>query len=226
MIQSASSTWSTTDSCISSSSRRTSHFSITSIRNSGMVSSDSPTGFRKPVRTGSGPTRSRKAAAEPWSLSAWRSRAGRFIDPWLSFQIRERTKVVMDGQYRVTLAPRGEVAAEKPVVLTFSLARADGSPVSDLQPLMAAGGHCVVIRQDAQTFVHVHPTREVDPSWRGGPDVALETTFPTPRLYKVWGQFHHAGLVVTAAFVLDGVRREQSHGLTPHEERVRHHDHA
>jgi len=43
--------------------------------------------FRKPVRTGSGPTRSRKAAAEPWSRSAWRSRAGRFIDPWLSFQI-------------------------------------------------------------------------------------------------------------------------------------------
>jgi len=162
----------------------------------------------------------------------------------------------MDGQYRVTLAPRGEVAAEKPVVLTFSLARADGSPVRDLQPLMAAGGHCVVIRQDAQTFVHVHPTREVDPSWRGGPDVAFETTFPTPGLYKVWGQFQvdpswrggpdvafettfptpglykvwgqflHASLVVTAAFVLDVVRREQSHSLTPHEERVRHHDHA
>jgi len=132
----------------------------------------------------------------------------------------------MDGQYRVTLAPRGEVAAEKPVVLTFSLARADGSPVRDLEPLMAAGGHCVVIRQDAQTFLHVHPTREVDPSWRGGPDVAFETTFPTPGLYKVWGQFLRAGLVVTAAFVLDVVRREQSHGLTPHEERVRHHDHA
>jgi len=139
---------------------------------------------------------------------------------------RERTKVVMDGQYRVTLAPRGEVAAERTVVLTFSLARADGSPVRDLEPLMAAGGHCVVIRQDAQTFVHVHPTREVDPSWRGGPDVAFATTFPTPGLYKVWGQFLHAGLVVTAAFVLDVVRREQSHGVTPHEERVRHHDHA
>ena len=132
----------------------------------------------------------------------------------------------MDGQYRVTLAPRGEVAAEKPVVLTFSLARADGSPVRDLEPLMAAGGHCVVIRQDAQTFVHVHPTREVDPSWRGGPDVAFETTFPTPGLYKVWGQFLHASLVVRAAFVLDVVRREQSHSLTPHEERVRHHNHA
>jgi len=28
-----------------------------------------------------------KGGAEPWSRSAWRSRAGRFIDPWLSFQI-------------------------------------------------------------------------------------------------------------------------------------------
>ena len=139
---------------------------------------------------------------------------------------QETTKAVMDGRCRVTLALRGAVAAENPVVLTFSLAHADGSPVRDLEPLMAAGGHCVVIRQDAKTFVHVHPTREVDLSWRGGPDVAFETTFPTPGLYKVWGQFLHAGLVITAAFVLDVVRREQSHGLTPHEERVRHHDHA
>jgi len=139
---------------------------------------------------------------------------------------REMTKAVMDGRYRVTLTPRDAVAAEKPVVLTFSLARPDGSPVTDLRPLMSAGGHCVVISEDAQTFVHVHPTREVDASWRGGPDVDFETTFSTPGLYKVWGQFLRVGTVITAAFVLDVAGRGRSDGLTSHEEGVRHHDDA
>ena len=132
----------------------------------------------------------------------------------------------MDGQYRVTLMPRDVVAAERPVVLTFSLARPDGSPVTDLRPLMSAGGHCVVISEDAQTFVHVHRTREVVGSWRGGPDVAFETTFPIPGLYKVWGQFLRVGTIITAAFVLDVAGRGRSDGLTSHEEGVRHDDDA
>ena len=139
---------------------------------------------------------------------------------------REMTKVVNDGRYRVTLAPRDVVAAEKPVVLTFSLACPDGSPVTDLKPIMTAGGHCVVIREDGQTFVHVHPTREVDASWRGGPDVAFETTFVAPGLYKVWGQFLRVGTIITAAFVLDVGGRGRSDGLTSHEEGVRHDDDA
>src|SRR2546422_11332375 len=172
MIQSASSTWSTTDSCISSSSRRTSHFR------------SRPSGTREwclPTRLPVSGSRSvpalgrREAERRRRTLVAFRLEieGGPIHRPLALVPDRERTKVVMDGQYRVTLAPRGEVAAEKPVVLTFSLARADGSPVRDPEPLMAAGGHGVVNRQDAQTFVHVHPTREVDPSWRGGPDVAF-----------------------------------------------------
>ena len=155
-----------------------------------------------------------------------RVKGGLIHQPIAPIPDRETTKAVMDGQYRVTLMPRDVVAAEKPVVLTFSLARPDGSPVTDLRPLMSAGGHCVVISEDAQTFVHVHPTREVDASWRGGPDVAFETTFPAPGLYKVWGQFLRVGKVITAAFVLDVAGRGQSDGLTSHEEGVRHHDDA
>lgn len=139
---------------------------------------------------------------------------------------RETTKAVMNGQYRVTLTPRNAVAAEKPVVLTFSLAHPDERPVTDLRPLMSAGGHCVVISGDAQTFVHVHPTRELDTSWRGGPDVDFEATFPTPGLYKVWGQFLRVGTVITAAFVLDVAGRGRSDGLTSHKEGVRHDDDA
>jgi len=172
------------------------------------------------------------AEAEPTggerALVAFRLRVegGPIHQPIALVPDREMTKAVMDGRYRVTLTPRDAVAAEKPVVLSFSLARPDGSPVTDLRPLMSAGGHCVVISEDAQTFVHVHPTREVDASWRGGPDVDFETTFSTPGLYKVWGQFLRVGTVITAAFVLDVAGRGRSDGLMSHEEGVRHHNHA
>lgn len=36
----------------------------------------------------------------------------------------------------------------------------------------------------------------------GGSDVIFHTNFPTPGLYKVWGQFQHDGRIITAAFVL------------------------
>ena len=113
------------------------------------------------------------------------------------------TKPFLDGRYRVSLAAPGKVAAEKPVVLTFSLADSQSRSIRDLEPLMGAGVHCVVISQDARQFLHVHPVQEVARGWRGGPEVTFGTQFPTFGLYKVWGQFLHRGTVVTAAFVLD-----------------------
>src|SRR5438445_243077 len=79
--------------------------------------------------------------------------------------------------------------------------------------------HLTVVSEDLAFFDHVHPEL-------GNGVFRLAYRFPEAGPYTLWGQFLRAGLVVTAAFVLDVVRREQSHGLTPHEERVRHHDHA
>jgi hypothetical protein len=103
--------------------------------------------------------------------------------------------------YRFELDHGGELRQHSPARLVFRVFRNE-SPVSDLEPLMAAGGHCVIISDDLRDFVHVHPEQDVASDWRGGPEVAFQTAFHRPGSYSVWGQFQHAGRVVTAAFRL------------------------
>jgi uncharacterized membrane protein len=79
-----------------------------------------------------------------------------------------------------------------------------GQPVTDLEPYMGAMGHCAIISQDTGCFLHCHPEQLYPPhkATRGGPDIAFHTEFPTPGLYKVWGQFQRGGRIVVADFVV------------------------
>jgi hypothetical protein len=43
---------------------------------------------------------------------------------------------------------------------------------------------------------------EVEPNWKGGPNVSFRASFPKPGLYKAWGQFQHKGKIMMADFVL------------------------
>jgi hypothetical protein len=54
--------------------------------------------------------------------------------------------------------------------MNFEIRDANNKPISNLEPLMGAGGHCVIIGADSHEFLYVHPAEEVDdvPSWRGG----------------------------------------------------------
>jgi len=81
----------------------------------------------------------------------------------------------------------------------------DGRPINDLQPYIGAMGHCVIISQDTQTYLHCHPEQLLAPTpdARGGPDVPFHTIFPRPGLYKIWGQFKRADRVLIADFVVD-----------------------
>jgi hypothetical protein len=80
-----------------------------------------------------------------------------------------------------------------------------GQPVTDLQPYMGAMGHCAIISQDTQSFLHCHPEQlfPTTPDSRGGPDIAFHTAFPKPGRYKVWAQFKRNGKVIVADFVVD-----------------------
>jgi hypothetical protein len=55
--------------------------------------------------------------------------------------------VVADGQsYQVTLNCQPEqLVASGNVKMTFEIRDANGKPISNLEPLMAAGGHCVIL---------------------------------------------------------------------------------
>jgi hypothetical protein len=80
-----------------------------------------------------------------------------------------------------------------------------GQPVTDLQPYMGAMGHCAIISQDTQMFLHCHPEQlyPCTPDSRGGPTIAFHALFPTAGRYKVWAQFKRGGKIVVADFVVD-----------------------
>jgi hypothetical protein len=118
-------------------------------------------------------------------------------------------EVVSEGQsYQVTLNfQRERLGVGRDTKMTFEIRDANGKPISNLEPLMAAGGHCVIIDADGHEFLHVHPAEEVDDddvaSWRGGPSVSFMANFPKPGLYRAWGQFQHEGRLITADFTFE-----------------------
>jgi hypothetical protein len=119
-------------------------------------------------------------------------------------------EVVTDGQtYQITLDFHQErLGVGRNTKMTFEIRDANGKPISNLEPLMAAGGHCVIIGADGHEFLHVHPAEEVDDdvaSWRGGPSVSFLANFPKPGLYRAWGQFQHEGRLLTADFTFEVV---------------------
>lgn len=80
---------------------------------------------------------------------------------------------------------------------------------SPIEPLMAAGGHCVIIDADSREFLHVHPAEKIGDavSWRGGPPVSFLANFPKAGLYGVWGQFQHEGKLLTVDFTFEVVAK-------------------
>ncbi len=115
--------------------------------------------------------------------------------------------VVAEGQsYQVALNCQPEqLVAGRDIKMTFDIKDANGKPISNLEPLMAAGGHCVIIDADGREFLHVHPAEEVHDvgSWRGGPSVSFLANFPKPGLYRAWGQFQHEGRLLTSEFTFE-----------------------
>lgn len=113
------------------------------------------------------------------------------------------SKVVDSGNYRIDLVVPDHVAVGHNVEITFRVADSKGNPIYDLEPLMAAGGHCVIISSDAKEFLHVHPAEQVlEENWRGGPSVAFSATFPKSGTYRIWEQFQHNSKVITADYDL------------------------
>ena len=124
---------------------------------------------------------------------------------------------VLAGGIRVSLPDSGHLHAGKPQTLTFRLEdAATGDPVRTLQPYLGEPGHVVVISADGGYFAHVHGrslAAGADPHTTAtapaaaatyGPEIAADVVFPTPGLYKVWGQFQpYGGPVITAEFVVN-----------------------
>lgn len=119
-----------------------------------------------------------------------------------------------DG-YTFTLATTpGSPRSGETVRLRFTEQQA-GRTLTNLESYLGALGHVVVLRQEDLEFLHTHPVTERQaPAFAGqAPDgvVEFEVAFPTAGTYKIFGQFQHAGKVLTSEF---GIEVEQGPDTT------------
>jgi hypothetical protein len=126
-----------------------------------------------------------------------------FPDKIVHEQTRLKNVHAQGQSYQIALNCEPELfVAGRDIKMTFEIKDANGEPITNLEPLMAAGGHCVIIDADGREFLHVHPAKEINhvESWRGGPSVSFLANFPKPGLYRAWGQFQHEGRLLTSEF--------------------------
>lgn len=114
--------------------------------------------------------------------------------------IKADTKLVklVDGkEVELTLS---STKAQDEVTLTFNIADAQTKQgISNLEQYLGDVGHVVVLSDDAEKYLHVHPVDEK----ATGPKAEFMTSFPKSGTYKIWGQFQHQGKVFTVPFVVD-----------------------
>ena len=100
--------------------------------------------------------------------------------------------------YKVELSADKDFAMNTPIQLKIHITL-NGKTVTDLDKYLGALAHMVVISEDTEEYLHVHPME----SSNNGPDVMLHSNFPKSGKYKVFMQFNHNGKVSTTDFVVE-----------------------
>jgi hypothetical protein len=75
------------------------------------------------------------------------------------------------------------------ITLTFNIINASPSPY------LGALGHVVIIDQDVNQFIHVHPVSDHE--------TVFQTEFEKPGLYKVWAEFKFEDKVFAFPYVIE-----------------------
>jgi len=103
------------------------------------------------------------------------------------------------GHLEVSLSVSSLRAGED-AVLAFTVRDAESKEaITDLEPYLGAVGHVVIVSEDAEQYLHVHPMDERATR----PEAAFSAVFPSGGNYKLWGQFQHRGEVFTVSFVVN-----------------------
>ncbi|QRG70813.1 hypothetical protein JNE38_27710 [Brevibacillus choshinensis] len=132
------------------------------------------------------------------TLSEWVHVEGEAAQP--SAAIAPDAKLVKEvGDKEIELSLSGTKANEE-VTLSYDIRDAKTKEgIQNLEPYLGAVGHVVILSQDAEQYLHVHPLDEK----ATGPKAEFATTFPHSGIYKIWGQFQHKGEVFTVPFVVE-----------------------
>lgn len=156
--------------------------------------------------------------------------AGASADPDDSWAVAtprgDATRVALsDGTILTWQRGSSPVVASAEANLRFAVAQPVGESAG-LEPYLGMPGHAVVVRNDGQVFIHLHPlgtisvaaqTRLSAPTGGAGmshamsaPDVPGDTlyfpyAFPQPGSYTVWVQIKRRGRVLTGSFPVEVV---------------------
>ncbi|MBF9238654.1 hypothetical protein I2I05_14715 [Hymenobacter sp. BT683] len=102
-----------------------------------------------------------------------------------------------DG-YQATLSFDKALTVGQPLGMQITISKG-GQPVTDLDNYLGALGHVVVISEDTEQYLHVHPNEQADK----GPAIGFNTNFEKPGLYRVFLQFNHGGKIHTGDFTIN-----------------------
>ena len=102
-----------------------------------------------------------------------------------------------DG-YEAVLSFDKPVQVGQPLFVQVKVTKG-GQPVTDLENYLGALGHMVVISQNTEQYLHVHPQDQTDK----GPVIGFHTGFDKPGLYRVFLQINHGGQIRTADFTVN-----------------------
>jgi hypothetical protein len=131
------------------------------------------------------------ATISKWIRADGKEAAGIMVEP-------DKTLVKAVNGKEVELAVDG-LKANADTTLTFTIRdEATKAGIDNLEPYLGAVGHVVILSDDAEHYLHVHPADEK----ASGPKAVFMTSFPHTGTFKIWGQFRHEGKVFTVPFVI------------------------
>jgi hypothetical protein len=78
---------------------------------------------------------------------------------------------------------------------TLRIMKADGTPVTELEPVMGAFSHLVAFHADGKTVLHIHPktAHRLTDADRGGPELDFQFCAPKPGFFRLFVQVQIAG---------------------------------
>jgi hypothetical protein len=117
------------------------------------------------------------------------------------------------GDYGIRLTVPEPIKAGKETTLAYYIEK-NGTPVSDLEPYLAALMHLAVIKADLNNFIHAHGEAPGSPSAHPaghihgtavqgyGPFIEATVTFPVKGTYQIFSEIKHQGKVIVASFMV------------------------
>jgi len=106
----------------------------------------------------------------------------------------EKLTASADGLH-YKLSFKSSPKANEAVAGTLRVTKANGTPVTELEPIMGAFSHLAAFHADGKTVLHIHPktTHRLKNADRGGPELDFQFYAPKPGFFRLFAQVQIAG---------------------------------